>query len=255
MLPSGKDCMSESEQAPSQNNGTNDGTHAAAAVTASATAASGLTEIAMTMGRLGCIAFGGPVAHLAHFRRELVERRRWLSDEDFLDLVAFCQFLPGPASSQVGMGIGLRRGGLLGMLVAWFCFTMPSVVVLVAGAAGLGAVTGFSFSWLHGLLAGVVAIVADAVVKMGAKCCPNRAAISIAVVATMVMLAVPTAWMQLLVIAGGALAGFALPRPSQPAGLQVARSFGAATVLVGWVILLVLVLAPILLSLFWGAIK
>ena len=128
-----------------------------------------LVEIALTMGRLGCVAFGGPVAHLACFRNELVERRRWLSDEDFVDLVAFCQFLPGPASSQVGMGIGLRRGGLLGMLVAWFCFTMPSVVVLVAAAAGLGVVTGYPMSWLHGLLAGVVAIVADAVVKMGAK--------------------------------------------------------------------------------------
>jgi chromate transporter len=211
-----------------------------------------LTEIAMTMGRLGCIAFGGPVAHLAHFRRELVERRRWLSDEDFIDLVAFCQFLPGPASSQVGMGIGLRRGGFLGMLVAWFCFTMPSVVVLIAAAAGLGALTGYPLGWLHGLLAGVVAIVAHAVLKMGAKCCPNRAAISIAIVATMVMLAVPTTWMQLVVIAGGALLGFALPRPALPESIDVSRNLGKKIMLTGWSILIVLVLLPIFLSVLTG---
>ena len=85
-------------------------------------------EILATMGRLGCIAFGGPVAHLAWFQRELVEKRRWIGADEFTDLIAFCQFLPGPASSQVGMCLGLRRGGLPGMFAAWFAFTMPSVL-------------------------------------------------------------------------------------------------------------------------------
>lgn len=212
----------------------------------------GLAEIAFAMGRLGCVAFGGPVAHLAHFRSELVERRGWMKDADFADLVAFCQFLPGPASSQVGMGLGLARGGLPGMFIAWFFFSMPSVILLLIAAAGLGALSGYAMGWLHGLLAGVVAIVADAVLKMGRSCCPSRGTISIAVLATMVMVLLPGALMQILVIIGGALLGLCLPRPSLPeAGSQQPR-FAQGTMVFGWAILLFLVLLPVALSLVLG---
>ena len=88
------------------------------------------------------MAFGGPVAHLAHFQKELIEKKKWLSSDDYADLIAFCQFLPGPASSQVGMGLGLMRAGFFGMLAAWFAFSLPSVLLLLAAAAGVGAVSG-----------------------------------------------------------------------------------------------------------------
>src|SRR5690606_32983205 len=95
------------------------------------------TEVFWTFLRLGMTSFGGPVAHLGHFREEFVRRRGWLTDEEYGDLVALCQFLPGPASSQVGMAIGLRRAGLRGLVVAWFGFTMPSAILLTAFGLGL----------------------------------------------------------------------------------------------------------------------
>ena len=209
---------------------------------------SSLLEIFSVMGRLGCVAFGGPVAHLAHFQRELIAKRRWLSDEEYADLIAFCQFLPGPASSQVGMGIGLRRGGLLGMFTAWFAFTMPSVLVLVIAAIGFSWFAGSNNSWLHGLLAAVVAVVADAVFKMGKKLCPDAKRMSFALLATAAMVLVPTMWMQLGVIAGGALAGLLLlPKPevSETESSESAR-LSRTTILCGWAILLAAVVLPII---------
>ncbi|MDA3960977.1 MAG: chromate transporter [Planctomycetota bacterium] len=179
-------------------------------------------EIVTVMARLGCIAFGGPVAHahLAHFQRELIDKRKWIEPDEFTDLIAFCQFLPGPASSQVGMCLGLRRGGLLGMFAAWFAFTMPSVLLLLA-AAGIGAVSGGLMGWLHGLLAAVVAIVADAVLKLGRKCCRDPQRISLAVIAAVIMLLAPRSWVQLLIIAGGGLAGLlVLPKPDADTGVS-----------------------------------
>lgn len=125
--------------------------------------------------RLGLTSFGGPVAHLGYFRQEFVERRRWLQDEVYADLVALCQFLPGPASSQVGIGIGLSKGGISGAIAAWCGFTLPSAIVLVLFAGGLGylAPDATAGGWLAGLKIAAVAVVAQAVWGMAVKLCPD----------------------------------------------------------------------------------
>src|SRR5215217_9613376 len=110
--------------------------------------------------RLGLTSFGGPIAHLGYFRNELVVRRKWLHETTYADLVALCQFLPGPASSQVGIGIGLMRAGLLGALAAWVGFTLPSALALIAFAYGVNRFNVTDAGWLHGLKIVAVAVVA-----------------------------------------------------------------------------------------------
>ena len=164
--------------------------------------------------RLGLRAFGGPIAHLEFFRREFVERRGWLSAQAYGDLVALCQFLPGPASSQVGIGIGLVRGGLRGAVAAWLGFTLPSALAMTlfalllahAGGAAQGA-------WLHGLKLVAVAVVAQALWGMGRSLCPDRERASLAVAAALVAVLLPGTTGQLAVIALGAAAGRWLLRP------------------------------------------
>lgn len=179
------------------------------------TARSGsVLEVLSVMGRLGAIAFGGPVAHLAHFQRELIHKRRWVSEQDYADLIAFCQFLPGPASSQVGMGLGLMRAGLPGMFAAWFAFSLPSVVLLLLAASGAAYLADGGSGWIEGLMAAVVAIVADAVLKMARKLCPSTRHVALAIVCGVFMLCVPHVLSQLIVIAIGVLVGLALlPKP------------------------------------------
>ncbi len=135
-------------------------------------------EVLLIFLRLGCSCFGGPIAHLGYFRAEFVQRRQWLSDRAYVDLVALCQFLPGPASSQTGFGIGLMRGGLLGGLAAWIGFTMPSAVLMVLFAFGAGTIAGShaGAGLLHGLKLAAVAIVAQAVLGMARSLCPDRGA-------------------------------------------------------------------------------
>src|ERR1700691_2676794 len=134
--------------------------------------------------KLGVTSFGGPIAHIGYFREEFVVRRRWLDERAFVDLVALCQFLPGPASSQVGFSIGLMRAGYLGALAAWTGFTLPSAIVLVLFAYGAGSVSGpLGAGLLHGLKLVAVAIVAQAVWGMARTLCPDRERASSAVVA------------------------------------------------------------------------
>lgn len=163
--------------------------------------------------RLGCTSFGGPVAHLAFFRHEFVDKRGWLDDRQYMDLVALCQFLPGPTSSQVGMGLGLRRAGLMGGVAAWLGFTLPSAVIMIACALGLGLWKDtVSAGLLHGLKIAAVAVVAQAVWSMGRSLCPDRARQSLAVAAAIFALMVPTAWGQLAGIVLGAIVGAMLYR-------------------------------------------
>lgn len=160
--------------------------------------------------KLGLTSFGGPVAHLGYFRREFVERRRWLDEAAYGDLVALCQFLPGPASSQVGFSIGLLRAGWLGALAAWCGFTMPSVILLLAFAElapDLGGLAGQGL--VHGLKLTAVAVVAQAVWDMGRRLCPDRRRAAIAIAAIALLSAMHTAYAQLVVIVFGAIAGFA----------------------------------------------
>jgi chromate transporter len=158
--------------------------------------------------RLGLTSFGGPVAHLGYFRDEFVKRRAWLDDHAYGDLVALSQFLPGPASSQVGIGLGLLRGGLPGALAAWLGFTLPSAIVLVLfGLALTHWGTGGGGAWLHGLKVVAVAVVAQALWGMGKSLCPDRPRASLAVAAAAVACWQPGVLGQVGVMLVGALLG------------------------------------------------
>ncbi|NWK47534.1 chromate efflux transporter [Ralstonia pickettii] len=192
-------------------------------MTASATpsrthqAASAMEVLAVFL-RLGLTSFGGPVAHIGYFRREFVERRRWLDDATFTDLVALCQFLPGPASSQVGFSVGLLRAGWRGGLAAWCGFTLPSVLLLLAFAMlapRLGGPVGTGL--IHGLKLIAVAVVAQAVWDMARKLCPDWQRAGIALISIAELSALTTVYAQLVVIVLGAGLGLALCRSSQRA--------------------------------------
>jgi chromate transporter len=157
---------------------------------------------------LGLTSFGGPIAHLGYFRSEFVAQRRWLDDKAYADLVALCQFLPGPASSQVGFALGLMRGGPLGALAAWAAFTLPSALLLVLFAMGAASFEGpLGSGLLHGLKIVAVAIVAHAVWSMARQLCPDRPRASIAVAAVLLVMSVGGATGQVMAILLGGLAG------------------------------------------------
>ena len=168
-----------------------------------------LTTIFAAALRLGCTSFGGPLAHLAYFREEYVTRRRWLDDAQFADLVALCQFLPGPASSQVGFGVGYLQRGLRGGLAAWLGFTLPTALLMIGFAKGMmllgdpGAA-----GWLRGLKAAAVAVVAQAVWLMARSLCPDWPRRGLALLSASVVLWLPFAWSQVAVIAIGAALGW-----------------------------------------------
>src|SRR5712691_9762226 len=160
--------------------------------------------------RLGLTSFGGPVAHLGYFREEYVRRRKWLSEDAYADLVALCQFLPGPTSSQVGVAIGIVRAGLPGALAAWLGFTLPSAIALVAFAFGLQRFGVTDAGWLHGLKIAAVAVVANAVWGMARSLAPDRERATLAIVSAIVVLSWPGAPGQVLVIAVAGLVGWRL---------------------------------------------
>ena len=184
--------------------------------------------------KLGLTSFGGPIAHLGYFRDELVQRRRWIDEAGYADLVALCQFLPGPASSQVGFALGLLRGrGLLGGLAAWCGFTLPSAALLCALALGAAALTGpVAEGVLHGLKLVAVAIVAQAVWGMARTLTPDRPRAAIALAAVLVAVFAAGSVGQIGAIALGAVAGLWLCRDGGPApagrlSLPVSRRAGA----------------------------
>lgn len=168
-----------------------------------------VAEVAGVFLKLGCISFGGPVAHLGYFRAELVEERKWLDDAHYGDLVALCQFLPGPASSQVVFALGMQRAGILGAFAASACFTLPSAILMIAFAYGV-AVAGDlgSAGWLHGLKLAAVAVVAQAVWGMGKRLCTDRTKVSICLASAALLIARPGAVAQVGVIAAGAVLGW-----------------------------------------------
>ena len=187
-------------------------------------------EVFVAFLRLGLTSFGGPIAHLGYFRQEFVARRHWLDEAAYADLVALCQFLPGPASSEVGIGIGLNRAGLAGALAAWTGFTLPSAIALVLFALGVERFGSLDAAWLHGLKIAAVAVVAQAVWGMAGTMATGKARATLAVAAAAVVLAVPTTAGQLSAIALGAVAGVVLlrteraPSPSALAA-RVGRGF------------------------------
>ena len=177
--------------------------------------------------RLGLTSFGGPIAHLAYYREAFVVKRRWLDERGYADLVALCQFLPGPASSQVSFAVGILRGGLPGGLLAWLAFTGPSALLLIAFAWGL-AEASQGAGWLHGLKLIAVAVVAQAVWGMARNLCPDRERATIAGIAAVAVILWQTNLTQIAVIVLGAAAGALLlrdkaPTPSPAVGFPIGR--------------------------------
>jgi chromate transporter len=167
-----------------------------------------LLEVLGVATRLGLTSFGGPIAHLGYFRDEYVVRRRWIDEARYADLVALCQFLPGPASSQVGMAVGIMRAGLLGGVAAWLGFTLPSALALVVFAHGVQAVGVGDAGWLHGLKVVAVAVVAQAVWGMGRSLAADRERASLAIAAALAVLAARSTAMQVAVIAAAGVLGW-----------------------------------------------
>lgn len=207
-----------------------------------------LAEIAASFLKLGCISFGGPVAHLGYFREEFVGRRCWLDDRDYGNLVALCQFLPGPASSQAVFALGLRQGGLVGAILASLCFTLPSAILMIGFGYGVMTMGDLrAAGWLHGLKLAAVAVVAQAVWGMGRTLCPDRARVTLALAAAAVLLLISGASAQVLVIASGALIGAWLyrqkaePAPAAPpAGLARHHLWAAGALTLFFLLLLLL---------------
>lgn len=183
--------------------------------------------------RLGLTSFGGPIAHLGYFRDEFVTRRKWLSERSYADLVALCQFLPGPASSQVGLALGLSRAGYQGAMAAWAGFTLPSALALTLFAMGISSYGEMLPSGaLHGLKIVAVAVVAQAVWGMARSLCTDALRVTIMAVAACFVLLFPTALGQISVIVVSALAGVVLFRPEHiadhdPLPLMLRRRTGA----------------------------
>jgi chromate transporter len=206
-----------------------------------------VAEIFAAFLKLGLTSFGGPIAHLGYFRTEFVERRKWLSESSYADIVALCQFLPGPASSQVGFTLGILCGnGLLGGLAAWFAFTMPSAIILFAFALGATIFTGpFAEGVLHGLKLVAVAVVAQAIWGMARSLTPDRERAAIALAAVAIVVFIGGSFGQIGAIALGALAGLRLcranggPTATGQLGFSVSRRHGIAALVLFAVLFLV----------------
>jgi chromate transporter len=203
-------------------------------------------EVFFTFLKLGLTSFGGPIAHIGYFREEIVVRRRWVDDATYTDLVALCQFLPGPASSQVGFSLGLIRARYWGALAAWTGFTLPSAVLMTAFAYGAGELSSpIGLGVLHGLKLAAVAIVAQAVWGMAGTLCPDRPRASIACVAAVIILFGNSSTAQIAVILLGGIAGFWLCRASattveRPLGIPVSRRVGIVSLVAFFALLTVL---------------
>lgn len=211
-----------------------------------------LFEVLKVSTKLGLTSFGGPIAHLGYFHNEYVRKRKWMDERNYADLVALCQFLPGPASSQIGIGIGTIRAGLLGGIMAWIGFTMPSIIAMVLFAFLLKGFDIGSSGWLHGLNVVAVAIVAQAVLSMGQKLASGRVKATIAVISAAAALLSPTAYSQVAIIILSGLFGLVIYRkmnvPENPiAPVQISKISSVLCILAFF---LLLILLPALRGLF-----
>ncbi len=205
--------------------------------------------------RLGLTSFGGPVAHLGYFRDEFVLRRKWVTERSYADLIALCQFLPGPASSQVGIALGLSRSGYAGALAAWAGFTLPSAILLILFALGIANFgDAVPSGVLQGLKVAAVAVVAQAVWGMARKLCPDVTRVTLMVAATCFVLFIPSVWGQVSVILATAAMGVLLFKPEQrvvhdPMPITIRHRVGLIWLVLFFVLLIAL---PILTALFPG---
>jgi chromate transporter len=206
-------------------------------------------EVLGVFARLGLTSFGGPIAHLGYFRQEIVVRRKWIAEEEYADLLALCQFLPGPSSSQMGIALGITRAGLWGGLAAWLGFTLPSAFVLTLFAYVAATFKGITQSgWLHGLLIVAVAIVAQAVWGMATTLCPDRPRATIAIIAAIVILLWQIAIVQIAIMVLAGLVGWRFLRGMQAKGpTQLPRILPRRLAVACWIIFLCLLIGlPIL---------
>jgi len=205
-------------------------------------------EVFLVCLRLGCVSFGGPIAHLGYFQKELVTQRRWCDEDSFAEIIALGQSLPGPSSSQVCFGLGIVRAGWLGGVAAWTGFTLPSALLMLGFAFGTALLSGrFGVRLIHGLQIVAVAVVAQAVLTMQRSLAPDRQRIAIALVALAVVLFGPTQFATLVAIVGGAVAGIVMFRSinisqAKPAMIQASKT---VAVICGLVFFLLLVSLPI----------
>lgn len=217
-----------------------------------------LIEIFLVSTRLGLTSFGGPTAHLGYFHEEYVRRRKWMDEKSYADLVALCQFLPGPSSSQVGIGIGIMRAGIVGGITSFIGFTFPSVVALIGFAL---LMTGFDVGnagWIHGLKIVAVAIVAHAIIGMAKSLTPDLKRKAIAIMALLVTLLWQTAFSQVGVILIAAFIGFLLLKQENEGGVvqsrfPVSKQVGAICLLVFVGLLVVLPLLKEMTGSYWVA--
>jgi chromate transporter len=205
-------------------------------------------EVLAVATRLGLTSFGGPVAHLGYFHEEYVQKRKWLDDQRYADLVALCQFLPGPASSQVGIAVGIVHAGLPGALAAWVGFTLPSAIALVVFAYGVAWAGVTDAGWLHGLKLAAVAVVAAALWGMARSLAPDRARATIAIAAAIAALAVPAAAVQVAIIVAAGLVGWRLlpaeaGRPSSRERVRISAPLAVGALAVFAALLVALPLA------------
>jgi chromate transporter len=188
-------------------------------------------EVLKVSTRLGLTSFGGPIAHLGYFYEEYVKRRKWIDEKSYADLVALCQFLPGPASSQVGIAIGIQRAGLIGGVMAWLGFTLPSAIALMIFAFLLKGFNVQHAGWLHGLMIVAVAVVAQAVWGMASKLATGKGRASLAIFSAVIALLAPTSLGQVLTIIIAGLIGWRFFRvegnePIQPLAIPISRKTG-----------------------------
>lgn len=217
-----------------------------------------LLEILLVSTRLGLTSFGGPTAHLGYFHSEYIQRRKWMDEKSYADLVAICQFLPGPASSQVGIGIGVIRAGVLGGIVSFIGFTLPSVIVLIIFALMLQGLDISNAGWIHGLKIVAVAIVAHAILGVAQKLTPDLKRKSIALLVLVVTLLWQTAYTQVGMILLSALLGFILYRQQEveldsQVEFSLNRSFATGCLVLFFSLLIILPLLREVTSIHWIA--
>ncbi|MEK3990507.1 chromate transporter [Robertmurraya sp. FSL R5-0851] len=217
-----------------------------------------LLEILIVSTKLGLTSFGGPIAHLGYFHNEYIRKRKWLDEKSYADLVALCQFLPGPASSQVGIGIGVMRAGVLGGIVSFIGFTLPSVVALMVFALLLRGFEVGEAGWIHGLKIVAVVVVAHAILGMASNLTPDMKRKAIALFALIVTLLWQTAFTQVGVIVIAGILGFFLYRQQtdtheQNMNFPISRRFGVISLLVFFSLLLLLPILREATSLHWVA--
>jgi chromate transporter len=200
-------------------------------------------EVLITFTRLGLTSFGGPIAHLGYFRQEMVVRRKWLDEQNYADLLALCQFLPGPSSSQMGIALGMTRAGIWGGLAAWLGFTLPSAIALTIFAYVTIGMHGVAQAgWLHGLLIVAVAVVAQAVWGMAKSLCPDPPRATIAILAAIAILLWPVAIGQILILALGGIIGWRFFRKDEAVKPSVLPlSIPRRLAIASWIIFFVLI--------------